>query len=47
MPNFTFKGRNRQGEVVAGERVAENRGALSLALRREQIMLTEASEKTG
>src|SRR5688572_8460554 len=47
MPNFAFKGKNRQGEVVAGERVAENRGALALALRREQIMLTEASEKKG
>src|SRR5687768_10281047 len=47
MPNFTFKGRNRQGEVVAGERVADNRGALALALRREQIMLTDATEKKG
>jgi type IV pilus assembly protein PilC len=47
MPNFTFKGRNRQGEVIAGERVAENRGALALALRREQILLTEAAEKKG
>ena len=45
MPNFTFKGKNRQGEIIAGERVAENRGALALALRREQIMLTEAAEK--
>ena len=45
MPNFTFKGRNRQGETVAGERVAEDRGALAIALRREQIMLTDAAEK--
>jgi type IV pilus assembly protein PilC len=47
MPNFSFKGRNRSGEQIAGERVAENRGALALALRREQILLTEAQEKKG
>src|SRR5215510_9897761 len=45
MPNFSFKGRTRQGEAVSGERVAENRGALALALRREQILLVEAEEK--
>src|SRR3954468_24017366 len=47
MPNFSFKGRNRQGEAVAGERVAENRQALALALRREQIFLLDAEEKKG
>lgn len=47
MPNFSFRGRTRQGEAVAGERVAENRGALALALRREQILLVEAEEKKG
>src|SRR6185295_16680780 len=45
MPNFSFKGRNRQGEIVSGERTADNRQALALALRREQIALTEAKEK--
>jgi len=45
MPNFSFKGRNRQGETVAGERVAESRQALALALRREQIFLMDAEEK--
>src|SRR5215470_17404676 len=45
MPNFSFKGRNRQGEAVAGERVADNRQALALALRREQIFLLDAEEK--
>src|SRR5678815_3451563 len=45
MPNFTFKGKNRQGEIVSGERVADNRGALAIALRRDQIVLTEAAEK--
>jgi type IV pilus assembly protein PilC len=45
MPNFSFKGRTRQGEVIAGERVADNRNALAMALRREQIMLVEAEER--
>ena len=45
MPNFSFKGTTRSGEQIAGERVAENRGALAFALRKEQVMLTEAQEK--
>lgn len=45
MPNFSYKGRNRQGEVVSGERVADDRQALAMALRRDQIMLMEAEEK--
>jgi type IV pilus assembly protein PilC len=45
MPNFSFKGTTRSGEQIAGERVAENRGALAVALRREQVMLIEAQEK--
>src|SRR5262245_39624995 len=47
MPNFSFKGRNRAGETIAGERVADNRNALALALRREQILLMEAEERKG
>ena len=45
MANFSFKGRNRQGETVSGERVADNRQSLALALRREQIFLLDAQEK--
>src|SRR5947209_19061568 len=45
MPNFSFKGRNRQGETISGERVADSRQALALALRRDQILLLEAQEK--
>jgi len=45
MPNFSFKGRNRQGETIAGERSADSRQALAMALRREQIFLLEAQEK--
>src|SRR5262245_37722204 len=46
MPNFAFKGRTRQGEMISGERLAESRQALALALRREQIALLDAEEKT-
>ena len=28
MPTYVFKGRNRLNEIVAGERVADNRDAL-------------------
>jgi type IV pilus assembly protein PilC len=45
MPNFAFKGRNRQGEQIAGERVADSRQALGIALRRDQIFLVDAKEK--
>jgi type IV pilus assembly protein PilC len=45
MTNFSFKGRNRQGEVISGERAADSRQALALALRREQVFLLEAQEK--
>jgi type IV pilus assembly protein PilC len=47
MPNFSFRGRTRQGEFVSGERMADNRQALAVALRREQIALMDAEEKTG
>jgi len=45
MPTFSFKGRTRQGENIAGERVADSRQALAIALRREQIFLLDAEEK--
>src|SRR5438094_7992613 len=45
MPNFSFKGRNRQGETISGERSADSRQALAMALRREQVFLLEAQEK--
>ena len=40
-----IQGQNRKGEKVSGERSAESRQALALALRREQILLVDASEK--
>ena len=45
MANFLFKGRNRQGEVISGERTADSRQALAMALRRDQIFMLEAQEK--
>ena len=45
MPNWSFKGTNRQGEMVSGERAADTRAALAMALRREQIFLMDAEEK--
>src|SRR5437660_542974 len=45
MPNFSFQGRNRQGETISGERSADTRQALALALRRDQIFLLEAQEQ--
>ena len=45
MPNFSFKGRNRQGETISGERSADSRQALAMTLRREQIFMLEAQEK--
>jgi len=45
MATFSFKGQNRKGQVISGERIADSRQALALALRREQILLVEAQEK--
>ncbi len=45
MPTYVFKGRNRMGEMVVGERSAENRELLRQLLRREQVMLTSIKEK--
>jgi len=45
MPTFVFKGRNRLNEAIAGEREAATQDELRALLRREQIVLTQASEK--
>ena len=45
MPSFVFKGTNRKGESVSGERIADTKQALAMALRREQIFLLDAQEK--
>src|SRR5688572_18897859 len=45
MPTYAFKGRNRLNEMISGEREAANQNELRALLRREQIVLTQASEK--
>src|SRR5918992_511014 len=45
MPTYVFKGRNRLGEVIVGERIADSREILRQLLRREQGMLTSVKEK--
>jgi type IV pilus assembly protein PilC len=54
MPTFAFSGRTRGGQPVAGERIADSADAATMALRREQIMVTriapakpKAEEKKG
>lgn len=45
MPTYVFKGRNRLNEMVSGEKVAASQDELRSLLRREQIVVTQASEK--
>ena len=47
MAKFTFKGKNRGGEDITGTRTADSAQALALALRQENIMMVEATEKKG
>src|SRR5215472_14728919 len=45
MPVYTFKGTNRAGAAVAGERAATSKSELQNLLRREQISVSKVSEK--
>lgn len=45
MPVFTYKGTNRAGAAVSGERVAASKNELANILRREQINVSKVSEK--
>ncbi len=45
MPVFTYKGVNRAGPAVTGERTAETKAELAATLRREQINVSKLSEK--
>jgi type IV pilus assembly protein PilC len=45
MPTFTFRGTNRAGNTVSGEREANTKAELINQLRREQITVSKASEK--
>ena len=41
MATFKYTGRTRRGETVSGERVADTMDAATIALRREQILVTK------
>jgi type IV pilus assembly protein PilC len=45
MPVYTYRGTNRAGASVTGERVAANKNELATMLRREQINISKVSEK--
>ncbi len=45
MPVFTYRGKNRSGESVSGEQVANTKAELQNLLRRQQIQVTKMSEK--
>ncbi|MFZ0739337.1 MAG: type II secretion system F family protein [Candidatus Acidiferrales bacterium] len=45
MPVYTFRGTNRQGTAVSGERMAANKTELAAMLRRDQINVSKMSEK--
>ena len=45
MPVFTYSGTNAAGTKINGERIAENKQALTMALRRERINPTTIKEK--
>ena len=45
MPVYTYRGVNRAGATVAGERTANSKTELAATLRREQINVSKLSEK--
>jgi type IV pilus assembly protein PilC len=45
MPVFTYKGTNRAGTGVSGERTASNKAEVTAMLKREQINVSKVSEK--
>ena len=45
MPVFTYRGVNRTGATVTGERTAASKAEFAAALRREQINVSKLSEK--
>ena len=45
MPAFVWKGKTRDGKVVSGERVADNKETVQALLRRDQILVSSVKEK--
>ena len=45
MPAYVWKGKNRDGKAVSGERVADSKEAVMALLRRDQILVSSVREK--
>jgi type IV pilus assembly protein PilC len=45
VPAFVWKGKTRDGKVVSGERVADNKESVMALLRRDQILVSSVKEK--
>jgi type IV pilus assembly protein PilC len=45
MPAYVWKGKTRDGKVVSGERVADNKESVMALLRRDQILVSSVKEK--
>jgi type IV pilus assembly protein PilC len=45
VPAFVWKGKTRDGKVVSGERVADNKETVMALLRRDQILVSSVKEK--
>jgi type IV pilus assembly protein PilC len=45
VPAFVWKGKTRDGKVVSGERVADNKETVMQLLRRDQILVSSVKEK--
>jgi type IV pilus assembly protein PilC len=45
VPAFVWKGKTRDGKVVSGEKVADNKEAAMALLRRDQILVSSVKEK--
>ena len=45
MPAYVWKGKTRDGKVVSGERVADNKETVMQLLRRDQILVSSVKEK--
>jgi len=47
MPTFAYSGRTRAGQTVSGERAADSMDAAVMALRRDQILVTQITPAKG
>ncbi|MCG6924400.1 MAG: type II secretion system F family protein [Acidobacteria bacterium] len=45
MPAYVWKGKTQDGRAVSGERVADNKDALTALLRRDRILVSSVKEK--